>query len=1027
VPSSRSGYSSAAGLLPVQTYRTNAPTGTVVPVTDRVGGEVPSVADAGNANALVTTRLNTTTFAFTEGITGQAQSVAAVNPGNGNLSGIDFGFNFDTITHTNDIVGQGSLRQFIINSNALTNTGLSQVGQTTGKEVSIFMVSDGSAHAGLRAGLANQLTGGVAAISLATALPAITDSNTTIDGTTQTTLVGDSNGAVLGTGGSVGVDAVSLSVVNGPEVQLVPNASLWGNATYGLDLQGSNGIIRGMALYGFGKNLATNPTVFSGNIHVTGSNALIEQNVLGTTAKNFVAPVSNWSYGSGIVVENTSNGIVNNNLISFHDGTGVVLRRSNGFTVTNNELRGNDLHNYGTMDGISTVSSGGSHTIEGNLIVNNGACGIDNGRQDSLVIRNNTINGNGISTGAGLGVGNVETPGIRLGGSRANIFRNIIEANYGAGIMVRVASSGNENINPTQNTFSQNSIFQNGTIRNRGNMAATRQIGIDLQVSGQNTNQGTASYITPNIGVSPLDSILPNNGMDYPVMTSIKQHGQVLTIKGYIGNAGPDAAFGNSTIEFFIGDDTDTIQTSVQVISVAPFSSGKHWEGKTYLGGCAALNDGRFDCIINNPLVLGLTDVSALTVTATKTDGSTSEFGDRLPEIILDTLSGTVFLDDGRGSAINLANNGIHDGTEAGIINAEISLYDCVTNTLLGKSVTNGEGNYSINIPPDTPNGTEFCLVEKNAGEANRYLSTGASQTSIPLLITPGATGVAYNRTTDTMRFTYSLGNSYSTLNFGDVLPNQFITDGVKNGNPGNTLLYTHKFTAATNGKVKFSLNKTTTPNTPSWSEVLYTDTNCNGEIDSGENQTSSSDITIATGDSICLVLKQYIPANAAMGASNLVVVKADFTYTNANPVLTATYSRQDLTTVSNGALELKKRVRNVTTDGAGAPNWQVSNAAESGQILEYQITYTNQGDTDITTLSIEDATPAYTTFISATADITGINNLVDCKKITPASATAINCSAADTVGGQGEIRWQFDGVLAPHANGTVMFRVKLD
>ena len=46
-------------------------------------------------------------------------------------SGLDFGFNFDTVVNTNN-AGQGSLRQFITNSNALGNSGLAQVGQRPG-------------------------------------------------------------------------------------------------------------------------------------------------------------------------------------------------------------------------------------------------------------------------------------------------------------------------------------------------------------------------------------------------------------------------------------------------------------------------------------------------------------------------------------------------------------------------------------------------------------------------------------------------------------------------------------------------------------------------------------------------------------------------------------------------------------------------------------------------------------------------------------------------------------------------------
>ena len=46
--------------------------------------------------------------------------------------------------------------------------------------------------------------------------PAIETDEATIDGTTQTVNVGDTNAAILGTGATVGADGVSLSQVDGP-------------------------------------------------------------------------------------------------------------------------------------------------------------------------------------------------------------------------------------------------------------------------------------------------------------------------------------------------------------------------------------------------------------------------------------------------------------------------------------------------------------------------------------------------------------------------------------------------------------------------------------------------------------------------------------------------------------------------------------------------------------------------------------------------------------------------------------------
>ena len=150
VSSSRTGY--VAGLLPVMTFRTNASTGTAVDVTDYVGGHDPATADAGPAAAGWI--LNAVTGVFSgPGASGKAHAFAAVNTTPAGATGVNFGWNFNTIVNTND-TGQGSLRQFILNSNALGNAGLAIQGKPAGQDVSVFMISDGLAHPGLRAGLA---------------------------------------------------------------------------------------------------------------------------------------------------------------------------------------------------------------------------------------------------------------------------------------------------------------------------------------------------------------------------------------------------------------------------------------------------------------------------------------------------------------------------------------------------------------------------------------------------------------------------------------------------------------------------------------------------------------------------------------------------------------------------------------------------------------------------------------------------------------------------------------------------------
>src|SRR4029079_19440911 len=76
------------GLIPVQTFRTDASSGAAVAVTDHVGGEIPAKADAGNASSTLQEMTPQT-------IT--AQSITAVSFGTSAVTGVDFGFSFDVV------------------------------------------------------------------------------------------------------------------------------------------------------------------------------------------------------------------------------------------------------------------------------------------------------------------------------------------------------------------------------------------------------------------------------------------------------------------------------------------------------------------------------------------------------------------------------------------------------------------------------------------------------------------------------------------------------------------------------------------------------------------------------------------------------------------------------------------------------------------------------------------------------------------------------------------------------------------
>jgi hypothetical protein len=379
---------------------------------------------------------------------------------------MDFGFNFDTIVNPND-TGQGSFRQFLLNANALGNAGLAQAGQGAGIECSTFMVSDGAAHLGLRAGLANLLTGGVVRLAPLTALPALTDASTRVDGATQTANVGNTNSVSLGTGGTVGVDALALPLVPGPEVELRDGAAL----AIGLDLQASGLAVAGLAIVGFGNAPASNADA-DVRIGAAAASALIESCVLGTAATAFADPgAASRSGGDHVRALGGDNGIVRNSVLAFATGSGMALTAgSDGWLITGCEIRGNAI-GQPARDGIA-IESSGTTTARGNLVSSHEGTGLDaRTSTGTLVFENNAVTRNGLGTGAA-----VETPGIRLGRNGSRVDRNVIFDNFGAGVLVISTA--------TANTITRNSTYGNGGITNNGGAGPSGQLGIDLLRAG---------------------------------------------------------------------------------------------------------------------------------------------------------------------------------------------------------------------------------------------------------------------------------------------------------------------------------------------------------------------------------------------------------------------------------------------------------------------------------------------------------------------------------------------------------------
>jgi uncharacterized repeat protein (TIGR01451 family) len=603
----------AVGLLPVQTFRTDAGT-TVSGLFDRVGGEKPNEVDPpANTGLQTLTDLNNLTNQ-------EVQSLTLVNIVSTDLGGIDFGYNFDTIVNTND-AGQGSLRQFILNSNALSNTGLDQVpnpspsvGTTAvdpaaGEEASIFMISDGLVHPGLRVGLSNLLTSGVAAIVPTTPLPVITDIGTSIDGRTQTANVGNTKTGSTGYSSTVGVPAsTSLSGVPNPEVQISNNQT----QSQGLNVTGNNFAARGISIYGFGNVGIDN----NANILLNGSsNSVIEKSLIGTASGAVLdtIPTNGNGVRHGIAITNSATNItIQDNAIAENGVAGIFLDEagSNAYskiTIQRNEAAFNGVADPSSGDGLTLFNCTSSCTVQNNYIHDNKAYGIQDYQNQSLNITANTINSNGS--------GGTETAGIIVWGSTGTqILQNIVALNTGDGVyLARHPYIATQPL-AKQVKISQNSFFGNG------------QLGIDLAGPSANPTvgyrTGQTPYVTANDGIT--GNTISNNGIDYPVITYSTLIAGNLQVKGFVGNMLTSTTFSGAKLEFFIADNSPANQNGEVILNDG--KSKSHGEGRTYLGNCVADGNSQFNCSFPTAGAVGLASATNITATATDGNGNTSEF-----------------------------------------------------------------------------------------------------------------------------------------------------------------------------------------------------------------------------------------------------------------------------------------------------------------------------------------------------------------------------------------------------------------
>ncbi|MFO7167569.1 MAG: right-handed parallel beta-helix repeat-containing protein [Chloroflexota bacterium] len=327
---------------------------------------------------------------------GVGDTNVVVTVGTEPLSGVDFSFAYNPITSTRDS-GQGTLRQFILNANAID-----------GAHAAGFSIPTSDPNF-------NTIISGAFVIQPLSALPELSGGQTTIDGTKQELAYGDMR----------------------PDLpDIVLDGTLAPNSADGLRIASSDNTVRGLDIRNFAGG-AGNGIIISGGADNT------------TIADNYLTRNSN---SGGAVGAIQIGGTVDNLTIS---GNTVIDNNSDGleFTVssagsTNVRIFNNIFAKQG-QDGV--VLRGRGMLFENNTVIDNGTsnplgCGIEVQQlQDSLIARN-IVQRNGLEGGICL---------IR-GVSSGNTFGpdNEVSANAGPGISIEYGSS-------VRNRITGNIMFHN--------------------------------------------------------------------------------------------------------------------------------------------------------------------------------------------------------------------------------------------------------------------------------------------------------------------------------------------------------------------------------------------------------------------------------------------------------------------------------------------------------------------------------------------------------------------------------------
>ena len=222
---------------------------------------------------------------------------------------------------------------------------------------------------------------------------------------------------------------------------------------------------------------------------------------------------------------------------------------------------------------------------------------------------------------------------------------------------------------------------------------------------------------------------------------------------------------------------------------------------------------------------------------------------------------------------------------------------------------------------------------------------------------------------------------------------------------PGGSIVYSHWLTNQGNvSKTNISLSSTDAND--GWSSLLYADTDGNGVLSGGDQRLTTLP-SLAAGNSVLIFAKVLAAADIQLGVANITTVLATW---DAGASSTQAI---DVTTTNSSDVSIRKQqALDANCDGSAETAFtHALFTAEPGQCVIYQLTATNTGAEQVRNVRIQDATPAYTSFITN-------GGLPSLSQGTLASAIS--------PGGRGEVIGLM-GVLPAGASATLLFGVRIE